>query len=306
MGAAMSESLDQMDENAVRLMQEENLITADQARRLRVVLGKGKTMREALQTVPLVEPLIYLRIQRAASADEIAPKTSFQNELINAETPGGAAGKPRLVGFGKREPANILDFDSIDLEGTGFLIAPITGPMNESSESFELGGLETDVASSNTPVRLGEMADPKRILAIQSLEEVDDVDSYMQTTTAGQVYDLAEDDGIPLLKKLHGLLMELTEMAGRGLVVEWPGGGSGEVRFYSESGKLGMQRGIEGEEAAKLINRLKIMAHIEPWRRDSPRGSFIIKVGDNMHRIMLRVMTRSDDAETATAYLRPV
>jgi len=301
----MSELLDQVDENAVRLMQEENLITPDQAKRLRVMLGKGKTLGEALQTVPLVEPLIYLRIQRQASADEIAPKTSFQNELINVETPG-AKTKPRLVGMGKREPANILDFDSIDLEGSGFLIAPITGPINESSESFELGGLETDIAASNTPARLGEMADPKRILAIQSLEEVDDVESYMQTTTVGQVYDLAEDDGIPLLKRLHGLLIELVEMSGRGVVVEWPGGGSGEIRFYSESGRLGMQRSVEGDEAAKLINRLKIMAHIEPWRRDSPRGSFIIKVGSGQHRVMLKVMTRSDDAETATAYLRPV
>ncbi len=300
----MAEELDPLDEAALGIMVAESLVTADQLRRVRGMLLKGKSLQEALSIVPIVDPLQFMRIQRTVSGEDIAPSTSLihARAVLKEATPAPTE-KPKvpLAGFGKRQADNALDFDSIDLEGSGFVIQPLPVAPADSTDENVLAGAKTEVVGTpKTPVPAGER---RRIDLNQTLEAPDSMESFLNTTSTGTVFPLEDHDDIPMLKALHALVSELAGMEGLGLVIDWTGGEDGDVRFFHKSGKLAMHRSLASGDAARFINRLKIMARIEPWRRDSPRGSFLITEGARQYRLLLKVMTRSDDTETATVYL---
>ncbi len=297
----MAEELEPMDEAALGVMVAESLITSDQLRRVRAMLLKGKALQEALSIVPIVDPLQFLRIQRTVSGEDVAPSTSLIHaQAVLREPTPPPSDKPRipLAGFGKREADNALDFDSIDLEGSGFVIAPLPVAPADSTDENVLSVAKTEVVGAPTP-----LPERRRIDLSQALEPPDSMESYLNTTSTGTIYPLEEDDGIPMLKGLYALVTELASIEGLGLVIDWMGGDDGDVRFFLKSGKLAMHRTLPPGDAARFINRLKIMARIEPWRRDSPRGSFLISDRGRQYRLLLKVMTRSDDTESATVYL---
>lgn len=300
----MAEELDPLDEAALGMMVAESLVTADQLRRVRGMLLKGKPLQEALSKVPIVDPLQFLRIQRTVSGEDIAPSTSLIHAQAVLKEPTPVSGdKPRvpLAGFGKRQADNALDFDSIDLEGSGFVIEPLPVAPVDSTDENVLTGAKTEVVTSpSTPLPASER---RRIDLNQMLEPPDSMESFLNTTSTGTVYPLEDHDDIPMLKALHALVAELASMEGLGFVIDWVGGEDGDVRFFLKSGRLAMHRSLEPGDAARFINRLKIMARIEPWRRDSPRGSFLVTDKGRQYRLLLKVMTRSDDTESATVYL---
>jgi hypothetical protein len=128
-------------------------------------------------------------------------------------------------------------------------------------------------------------------------------ESFLRPEAARLKYDLANDEGINLIRELNGLLIELLDMEGRGIEIDAVGTKEGEVRFYNGSGALSMQRKLEGDRALKLINRLKVMARIEPWRKDSPKGAFEIRHFAARRMVHLQITSRGQDAEVAVCYL---
>lgn len=345
------------DGKILDLLAADGALTADQARRVRAQVGRGKPLAEALQSTPLVDPLQLAKAQqKAADANPVlgaaarsnmaehalASVESSDEETINemlkkspevrrpkipaldgdpkpAAPAADAPRRPKIPSLDPEpkpaapaagEPPRRPKIPSLDPQPKA-APAPAAeapkGPMNAADWDRRLqeamrarqGGAEAPAAE---PAKTAASSPNTPPGGNRRLELPGSPESFLRPESAKLKYDLANDEGINLIKELNGLLVELVDMEGRGIEIDG-GAKDGEVRFFSGSGALSMQRKLDGDRAMKLINRLKVMARIEPWRKDSPKGAFEIRHFAARRMVHLQITSRGQDAEVAVCYL---
>ncbi len=326
----------------IETLEREGLLTADQAKRVSAAAQSGKDLTWALRNLPLVEPLQFMKAQRLAGVKktggtdtgDIEPFTPMvahgAEPASGGEAPGSkaplrpAAGgeppSPRLVrpvtdpgilrervatDLGEVEEVNTLDLQGdLDIDsgfaGIGTPLdpsapAPATPPPVAAMPAASLGTLDPLPAP---PARVRPPTDPGAATP--------DPQAYMRPGIAVPIYNLADDEGIPLVKRVNALLAEALDEGIRQVNLRF--GRRGAILSYiSEVGTSGRYVEMETAEGEKTANRLKIMARIEPWRKPPQKGCFILQRNRRQVRALLDILASAEDParEELTLFFLP-
>lgn len=113
--------------------------------------------------------------------------------------------------------------------------------------------------------------------------------AYVRPGVVAATYDLADDEGIPLVQRVNALLSEALQEEVRVMEL-YPESGGVAVLFRNEGGSGGRSRALALDEAARISNRLKVMARIEPWRKPPQKGTFNILFSKRHYRVLVDIL----------------
>ncbi|MEQ8820535.1 MAG: hypothetical protein RLY93_09835 [Sumerlaeia bacterium] len=111
------------------------------------------------------------------------------------------------------------------------------------------------------------------VKAPESLALPADSTGYRKPNQAPPTYNLADDEGINLIKNVNDKLAQAIAQKRAALWL----GVEGDEALIGEYGPGGKRQNVVIEDAElirKMINRLKIMARIQPWRTEGGQGAF--------------------------------
>ena len=94
---------------------------------------------------------------------------------------------------------------------------------------------------------------------------------------AVQTFDLEDDEGINLIQQVNEILTTSFREGDAGLIID-PGQDPAVLKRYGNSRRLSSEEVMETDMVEKIVNRLKVMGRIEPWRRQATqKGVFRIR-----------------------------
>ncbi|MBX3730698.1 MAG: hypothetical protein KF858_16100 [Candidatus Sumerlaeia bacterium] len=240
-------------------------ITAAQARRLEAELDRGTPLDVAICRVPIADPY-DLDDARGLLGIEAAPVAS----------PVPAPARPSAVVPGLRR------------DDDGVAVLDLAEDDAEFPEPVRPDGRPSSAA---VPVRR-PAEDPAPLLDSETLpaEALD----LSAATQAGELppaaFDLDQDDGIPLLVHLHGLIRQaiMADMAAVQLAFTRQQGA------WAEYDHLGARQNVlplEGTTGEKMAARLKVMARLSPWLRAGKLATMAV----TRKKIAFRLLVQLDE-----------
>lgn len=295
----------------VEVLLGQGLLTEEQAKRVRAAVDNGKDLQWALVQLPLVEPLHLLRAQSIVSgaASSSASDVTSVGQGSRPPVPRPAGAESSTTGTGRRSgsAAPVSADVRLDAEGVPTIeldprqdfrrgFGGIGRPSHTGPESGTPGGgaappilegIGGDTRSGLRPALSMPSQDPPsarmRALAAAggsapaskffSPNAVPNPQDYVRPGGNPPVYNLGEDEGIPFVARVNGMMSSAIETGMRQIVV-WRTGKMFSFALVSESGTPGTMQPMEDEDAARLLQRLKVMARIEPWKKPPQRGLF--------------------------------
>lgn len=309
------------NQKLVEVLLREGLLTEEQARRVLVAVEGGRDLTWALSHLPLVEPLRFLRAQSLAGTNPIP--TGLPNPALTP-IPGNVSGvgtpiAPRTPNRSPQESEEspvepsikTLELDLDTNYGMGF--EQVGRPVQAPTPFTE--GKSPPISPPPSPPPLGVSAAPPppspamtplptthpEAASGSTLPPLDDpgVDpaSYQRPGIVAATYDLADDEGIPLVQRVNALLTEALEEGIR-VVDICPESEGYLLLFRTGSGSSGRSRPLAAEEAVRIGNRLKVMARIEPWRKPPQKGTFNILWNKRHHRVFINLVSWPENPDT--------
>lgn len=311
----------QDDGKVIDALVQKGQLTEHQAKRVRQSLESGKELVWALSHLPLVEPLQYLRAQSQASSGQIqntqeilqgafgatphprpSVSSSYEIKPISSKPDSPApspvspppTGESDLLFLSSQDGGDVPTLDLEDKDyARGF--EGVGQPMGGA------GSLDESLASSSDPAPIPppsprpSLPKPRRMNPPSSPGGVvvPSPEAYARPGVAPPIYDLNDDEGIPLVFRVNALLSEALGAGVRRIVIRSAGAGM-EVASASDFGTEGVAQPLERDEGLKICNRLKIMARIEPWRKPPQKGMFVLHQPRRQARVLI------DVAESAT------
>lgn len=115
-------------------------------------------------------------------------------------------------------------------------------------------------------------------------------------------YNLFDDEGINLIHEVNKVLLHVMEITGQGLVLD-RGTMDNNYRIYNSRWALEEQRTIPEHELEKMINRIRVMARLEPWKRNQDQaGQCLVTAGGNTTRLLVESLPLGVGKEVLTVY----
>lgn len=266
--------MDAVDARILELLIERQFLTQEQARRVRKAMDRGRRLDEALSRVPLVEPLAFLRATRTAEEEDEA--------IANARPL--AVHQERTVAEKRQRMDEHFEFLRADEDMDDEDVTRIPSPHFPSSTPRPR-------FQESTPLTAREMLRRERE---DSLHEAPTLPDAIDLATLPE-FNLREDEGIPFLRDANAMMAELIELEGRGFRLRAAGLEGGEIRYYRANGRLAQARLLPGDQAARYLHRLKIMARLDPWKKTSSTGAFLVHYFTTRCCLMLDVAAPEDD-----------
>lgn len=135
------------------------------------------------------------------------------------------------------------------------------------------------------------------------LHQLHERDTYRSPAKSMQVYNTSDDEGINLIREVNEIFGAVLDEGGRGFLIDARRTDRNLI-IYNESSALAHYQTIAPERIDKVINRLKVMARLEPWRRqNAQKGHFrIIHKGMN-HNAYIRTDPRTAEKEVIVIHL---
>jgi len=295
----------QASEKIVEVLHRQGLLTGDQARRVRQAVDSGKDLVWALSHLPLVEPLQFLKAQSQAgtSPGTRGASTSPVSTPSPTSTPPTYELKPLPEGPDTPTPLPIfapgadgeLNFAGLDEEEEDVPTLEIED--KDYAEGFE--GVGRPMDPSHTPLPESPEISPHTPMPHHRLSggtpnpSSPTPESFARPGVSPSTYDLSDDEGIALVNRVNALLAEaLAERTRRVVLRPVPAGM--EIASISELGTEGVSRPLEPDEGAKIANRIKIMARIEPWRKPPQKGMFNVQHQRRQGRVLVDILESPD------------
>ncbi len=114
------------------------------------------------------------------------------------------------------------------------------------------------------------------------------VNSYVPRAMRMQEFDLSDDEGISLIRQVNELLCESLDAGDGGVRLALGAGAGPNVMRFRANGRRRAAVEEEPAQVEKLVNRLKVMARLESWRRQqAQRGSFFVSWQGKRRRVLL-------------------
>jgi hypothetical protein len=300
----------------VEVLRQEGLLTEEQTRRVLASVDGGRDLTWALSHLPLVEPLRFLRAQSLAGTNPISPgmPTPSLTPVPGDSGRVGAPLTPRTPGRSVSEIEEVSGKESIktlelDLDtnyGMGFeqVGRPVHAPTPMGETAYRAPSpipSITPAAVASPPPAAASPTPPAAAAGSGEPPLMDepmlDPAAYQRPGIVAATYDLADDEGIPLVRRVNALLTEAVEEGVRMMDI-YPEGDEFITLFRSEIGGGGRSRSHPSDEAIRIGNRLKVMARIEPWRKPPQKGTFNILLNKRHHRVFINILPWPGNPET--------
>jgi hypothetical protein len=318
----------QDDRKLIEVLYEQGLLTEEQVRRVQATLDAGRDLGWALSHLPLVEHLHFLKarsflesggIKRSSGGTPtplptplpLGPSATWDVRIVGRpeRTPPTDSDRPRTVASDLEEDAKEEKVQTWDIEdkdyGAGFegVARPLSGdptPPEGPTAASPAAPLTppaprhpsappTPALSRNTPIPSASPAAPA------SPGDLDPA-HYARTGISPSTYDLADDEGIPLVSRVNALFAEALDTGVRQIVLRSVPEGIA-LQFVSQPNTAGTSRLLEREEGDRICNRLKIMARVEPWRKAPQKGTFHLLHHKRQFRVLVDILAPSRPAE---------
>jgi hypothetical protein len=243
-------------------------ITAPQAKRLEAELDRGTPLDAALTRVPVAGP------HELAEARE-----RLGIEAEPGPSPTMPPTRPTPVVPGLRR------------DDDGVAVLDLAGGDTEFPEPVRPDGQPSGAA---IPVRRPP-EDPAPLLDPESLP-AESLDVAGAAAQAGALppaaFDLDQDEGIPLLVHLHGLIRQaiMADMAAVQLAFTRRQGAWAE---YDHGGTRQNVLPLEGTTGEKMAARLKVMARLSPWLRAGKQTTMAV----TRKKIAFRLLVQLDETD---------
>ena len=288
------------------------MITPNQSDRGKKGLGAGTELMDVLQSTPLVEPLQFMKAQQIIQAQEAAREAPVErdNEGVNVveldddleldfdsyrPTPvvpitGEVVIEKTPAPTDVAEQAKLVESD-FDLDSEFDFHEVQTGPPSRvplaepEPEEPHYAKLDTDFDmefESSAVHVLDEELDqdlelpaetPKPPVADKPIPLPRDSTGFIRPGLAPAVFDLGNDEGIAVIGQANHLLARVIEKKHAALHLR-QADKAGRADYLGGNGLPVETEEMGTEAASKIMNRLKVMARIEPWRKTSLQGAF--------------------------------
>lgn len=275
------------DDIILKLLREKDLLTASQETRIRAALKRGMNLADAIAKTPLVDPVKFASIatlaRRGPVVTELAQEPAHMTDTA-VPTDLDELDLPTEIAPAGTPPDDDLDLDldhgpepvppaatarkneEDDIDTMRFLLKPKAPKI----EQQEVGSLIEEAFDSPKPAPAAAQKS-KPDLKLTPLKQKEE---YTGAGAKPHNYNLADDEGITLISEVNAILSRCLEHGGIGFVMETslP---ADNLRLYGLDGSLKEEQTLESALLEKVINRMKVMARIETWRRlDNSRGVF--------------------------------
>jgi len=255
----------------LKWLEDERLITSDQRRRLACAMDAGADLTAALQSVPIVEPMQYIRALHCSSRSETA-----MNEHVVTSRGVCIKGATR----DEAEGVNVIELD----------LDPDLLPDPPSEMREESGRpCEQPVAEA---VRV---SDEKPWFGMET-----DISSYISGGVEKlPVHDLADDGGIELVRDLNGLLSSIVdESAGFRVCIEADHGA--RLWRFGADGRSGAPAVLDGDQCGAMMAHLRVLARIQPRAGGVRRGAFRARSASGTCLFLLESRAPGEAVDQAT------
>jgi hypothetical protein len=188
------------------------------------------------------------------------------------------------------------DFDFDDLEIDGHADVPES---KNSTESYEV----PRVLDANLELEEETVPPPPPAPARNKLRPAGKPAEYDPPGGRIQSYDLGNDEGIPLIGKVNAFLREAVEEECGGLEFDIEPGKS-VVHYFDSKSEETQVKELDGDTAQKYVNRLKVMARLEPWRRQqAQKGKCLLTCSGRNLQMLVDQEPGPEGHELITLYL---
>lgn len=327
------------EERVLQLLVEQEQITRAQADRVRALLKRNTPIAEALQKVPLVDPIKFASAQALAAKepalspqeptppatvgavedDDLDLELDLVDDLEPIDTESGpfkirnhgpVGGKkisdeereslkeffepapsssdiPKITDVAdedfvatwpSKKIADALDadFDLDDLDDTEEPLPPKLPPASGEKFGEEVSSIleEAFDVQISLPGDKGRKPAEKKPAAPAAKEPVGrmpalgDKDAYQSRSVNPKPVNLADDEGINLIREVNAIFTRAIDAKSKGfMLASLPA--EDNLKLFDAAGRLADQESLEQAQAEKIINRIKVMARIETWRRDA-------------------------------------
>lgn len=331
----------QIDERVLQLLLEQEQITRAQADRVRALLKRNTPLAEALQKVPLVDPVKFASAQAlaakepAATPQELASAPTLgavededldlELDLVDDVEPvetgsgpfkirnhGPVGGKkisdeekqslkeffepapsssdiPKITDVADEDfvatwPAKKIaaalpddfDMDLDDIDDTDESLSPKLPPASGEKFGEEVSSIleEAFDVQISLPGDKGKKTAEKKPAApaaagpVGRLPALGDKEAYQTRNANSKPVNLADDEGINLIREVNAIFTRAIDGKCKGFILAATAAEE-NLKLFDEAGRLSDQETIEQAQAEKILNRIKVMARIETWRRDA-------------------------------------
>jgi len=234
----------------------------------------------------------------------------FDDEA-NMETVGPASPiRPKLPSIDLAEAPTLSKGEIDDLADSDFEFPDPEPLAAEEREQFkeQVDSLLDEAFDTKSKPRIvkpshGTPAPPMPSYVSPRLEPLADKESYREGKRQIQTFDLADDEGINLIRQVN----EIFERAINGnasafqLVADAV---PQNLRMFDANGRISSEDSIDADSIEKVVNRIKVMARIEVWRRLPVQKGFLrlIHAGTSWE-CFLKSETEAERKEVVTVYL---
>lgn len=269
------------DERLLAILADQGSLTPSQRARVERLMAAGKSLVEAIQATPVLDPLDLVRahdaLRRASSGViEKVPVSQLYADALNA--------------IGPNESHDEDGVHVYELEGWEGTAAAANAVVAESPE------LATALAAAVPPSADGITQDSQP-----------SIKSWLAASPPaghGIAYDLAQDEGIGLVRRVNRLISMVLDRNRAAFQIAWDDRRGG-VAYYDTGGSRVEETAEEADLADKMASHLKVLARISPWRADEQEGWFRVTRQGRRHAVLVRSVQTIDGTRRVTAFLRP-
>ncbi|MCB2155178.1 hypothetical protein KQI84_09845 [bacterium] len=135
-------------------------------------------------------------------------------------------------------------------------------------DELELPGMSKEAVPKLDSAEVSKHAATQEPIALPR-----DSTGFIRPGVSAGVFDLANDEGIAVIGQANHLLIGVIQKKHAAVLLHQAGNDS-RVDHVDSAGHVAETENMGPEAMSKIINRLKVMARIEPWRKTSLQGGF--------------------------------
>ncbi|MCC5877691.1 MAG: hypothetical protein JJU11_15835, partial [Candidatus Sumerlaeia bacterium] len=167
---------------------------------------------------------------------------------------------------------------------------------NQSSLGVDTSSIDGLRGLKARPIRESGSSDAVPI----TLKLPDDPESYDRGKLV--TFNLYDDEGINLIHDVNQRLLRVIEISGQGMVLDRSRDAQ-NFRVYNAKWMLEEQRTLSEPEIDKMINRVRVMARLEAWKRNElQKGQCLVTAGSNCFRLLVESRPIKPGREVLTLY----
>lgn len=192
-------------------------------------------------------------------------------------------------------PSNVAD------EDVDSALEDVFGSLGDDEDKLAGPGIDTSSMEDLRGMKVRPIRDSASSDAVpMTLKLPDDPEAYDRGKIV--TFNLYDDEGINLIHEVNQRLLRVIEISGQGMVLD-RARDENNFRVYNSKWALEEMRTLSEPEIDKMINRIRVMARLEAWKRNElQKGQCLVTAGSNCFRLLVESVPIKPGRETLTLY----